>query len=166
MIALSPALHLLIAVSMAAPAAVPSACAADDLHCSARAFTSAARRATSDAERVEYLYFASRAYLALSEKSPQGPASSRDLCQAKHLIEKAVALPATELRERVTKTRQETRTRLTREHIRCHQPTPRAKDDRRLVDAPAVAASATSPKPPPVASPAHPAEPTREPPPL
>lgn len=133
MIAVTPALHLLVAVSMAAPAVDPSACAADDLHCSARAFTSAARRAKSDAERVEYLYFASRAYLALSEQPPQSPASSRDLCQAKQLIDQAVALPATELRDRVTKSRQETRTRLKNGNIRCHQPASRAKDDQPLV---------------------------------
>ena len=133
MIAVTPALYLLVAVSMAAPTADPSACAADDLQCSARAFTSAARHAKSDAERVEYLYFASRTYLALSERSPQSPASSRDLCQAKQLIDQAAALPATELRERVTTSRQETRTRLKKENIRCHQPKPRTKDDQPLV---------------------------------
>ncbi len=132
MIAVTPALHLLVAVSMAAPVD-PSACAADDLHCSARAFTSAARRAKSDAERVEYLYFASRAYLALSEKPPQSPASARDLCQAKQLIDQAVALPATELRDRVTKSRQETRTKLKDGNIRCHPPGSRPKDDQPLV---------------------------------
>ena len=133
MIAVTPALHLLVAVSMVAPAVDPSACAADDLHCSARAFTSAARRAKSDAERVEYLYFASRAYLALSEKPPQSPASSRDLCQAKQLIDQAVALPATELRDRVTKSSRETRTKLKDGNIRCHQPKSRAKEDQALV---------------------------------
>ena len=133
MIAVTPALHLLIAVSMAAHTVDTSACAADDLHCSARAFTSAARRAKSDAERVEYLYFASRAYLALSAKPPQSPASSRDLCQAKQLIDQAVALPATELRDRVTKSSQETRTKLKNGNIRCHQPKSRAKDDQSLV---------------------------------
>ena len=133
MIAVTPALHLIIAASMAASTVDPSACAADDLNCSARAFTSAARRAKSDAERVEYLYFASRAYLALSEKPPQSTASSRDLCKAKQLIDQAIALPATELRDRVTKSSHETRTKLKNGNIRCHQPRPRAKDDQSLV---------------------------------
>ncbi len=133
MITVTPALHLLVAVSMVAPPVDPSACAADDLHCSARAFTSAARHAKSDAERVEYLYFASRAYLALSAKPPQIPGSSRDLCHAKQLLDQAAALPATELRERVTKSRQETRTRLEQENIRCHPPKSRATDHQPLL---------------------------------
>ena len=133
MIAVTPALHLLIVLSMAQPTVDPSPCAANDLHCSARAFTASARRAKSDAERVEYLYFAHRAYLALSEESPKGPVSSRELCQAKQLIEQAAALPTTELRERVIKSRKATRTRLKREHVRCKQPKQQAKNDLPLV---------------------------------
>ena len=159
MIAVTHALHLLVAVSMAAPSVAPSACAADDLHCSARAFTSAARRAKSDAERVEYLYFASRAYLALSEKPPQSPASSRDLCQAKQLIDQAVGLPATELRDRVTKSRQETRTKLKNGNIRCHPPKSRAKDDQPLV---ALAGPQAKLQDPPQLLPVTPSDPNGE----
>lgn len=132
MIAVTPALHLVVGLSMALPTVDPSACATEDLHCSARAFASSARQATSDAERVEYLYFANRAYLALAETSPKGPVLSSDLCRAKQLIEQAAALPATDLRERVIKSRNETRTKLKRENVRC-KPKQQAKDDLPLV---------------------------------
>ena len=112
-------IHLLVALSMAAPAGAPAACAADDLHCSAPAFAAKARRAESDVERVEYLYFANRAYLALAEQPPKGHVPSRDLCQAKQLIEQALALPATQLRGRVVESRRETLARLTEHKVRC-----------------------------------------------
>ncbi len=128
MIAATPALHLLVALSMAAPAGT-TACAADDLHCSAPAFAAKARRAESDAERVEYLYFANRAYLALAEQPPAGHVPSRDLCQAKQLIEQALALPATQLRGRVVESRRETLARLTERKVRCKKSKPVQKDD-------------------------------------
>jgi len=129
MITATSALHLLVALSMAAPAGTPSACAADDLHCSAPAFAAKARRAESDAERVEYLYFANRAYLALAEQPPTGHVPSRDLCQAKQLIEQALALPATQLRGRVVESRRETLARLTEHKVRCKKSKPVQKDD-------------------------------------
>jgi hypothetical protein len=132
MITATPALHLLVALSTAAPAGT-TACAADDLHCSAPAFAAKARRAESDAERVEYLYFANRAYLALAEQPPTGHVPSRDLCQAKQLIEQALALPATQLRGRVVESRRETLARLTEHKVRCKKSQPGQKD------APAVA---------------------------
>lgn len=127
MITATPALHLLVALSMAAPAGT-TACAADDLHCSAPAFAAKARRAESDAERVEYLYFANRAYLALAEQPPTGHVPSRDLCQAKLLIEQALALPATQLRGRVVESRRETLARLTEHKVRCKKSQPGQKD--------------------------------------
>ncbi len=128
MITATPALHLLVALSMAAPAGT-TACAADDLHCSAPAFAAKAQRAESDAERVEYLYFANRAYLALAEQPPTGHVPSRDLCQAKQLIEQALALPATQLRGRVVESRRETLARLTEHKVRCKKSKPVQKDD-------------------------------------
>ena len=128
MITATPALHLLVALSMAAPAGT-TACAADDLHCSAPAFAAKARHAESDAERVEYLYFANRAYLALAEQPPTGHVPSRDLCQAKLLIEQALALPATQLRGRVVESRRETLARLTEHKVRCKKSKPVQKDD-------------------------------------
>ena len=136
MTVLTPALHLLIALSIAAPLpADPSDCAADDLQCSARTFSAAARRAPSKAKQVEYLYFAHRSYLALSE-SP-GRVLSRDLCQAHRLVQKALALPATPLRPRVVESSRETLTRLTTKKIVC---TP-AKLQKGNDDPPAVAVS-------------------------
>ena len=129
MMTVTPALHLLVAASLAAPAVDPSACAADDLRCSARASTAAARRARSDEERVEYLYFASRAYLALSEQASASPARSRELCQAQRLIDQAIALPATELRGRILRSSQETRARLKEWKIGCRPPKGRANDE-------------------------------------
>ena len=105
----SPALHLLVTLAIAtSPPAAPSACAADDLPCSAPAFAAAARRATSNAQRVQYLYFAHRAYLALSDKPPKGRVASRDLCQAHRLLKQALALPATPLRGRIVDSERET----------------------------------------------------------
>lgn len=147
MIAVTPALHLLVALSIAAPVD-PSACAAEDLHCSAPALAAAARRAGSDVERVEYLYFANRAYLALAEKSPVGPESSRDLCKAKQLIDQAVALPATELRGRVVESRRATMSRLTEKQIQCRRPKEGQRDE-----APLVALADTEPPAPLLTSP-------------
>ena len=127
MIAVTPAVHLLVALSMAAPVVDPAACAADDLHCSAPAYAAAAVRAESDVERVEYLYFATRAYLALSEKPPKG--SARDLCRAKRLIEQAAALPATQLRGRVIESRRETLARITEHEVRCKKRKQARHDD-------------------------------------
>ena len=124
MITVTPALHLLVALAMAAPTSTPSACAADDLHCSAPAFAAKAQRAESDEERVEYLYFATRAYLALADQPPKGHVLSRDLCQAKLLIEQALALPATELRKRVVESRRETLARLTEQKVQCKRSKP------------------------------------------
>ena len=129
MIAATPVLHLLVALSMAAPAGTRTACAADDLHCSAPAFAAKARRAKSDVERVEYLYFANRAYLALAEQPPKGHVPSRDLCQAKQLIEQALALPATQLRGRVVESRRQTLARLTESKVRCKKSKPGQQDD-------------------------------------
>ena len=118
MTVLTPALHLIIVLSIAAPSpADPSDCAADDLQCSARTFSAAARRAPSKAKQVEYLYFAHRSYLALSESPGRVP--SRDLCQAHRLIQKALALPATPLRPRVVESSRETLARLTTKKIVC-----------------------------------------------
>ena len=161
MTVLTPALHLLIALSIAAPLpADPSDCAADDLQCSARTFSAAARRAPSKAKQVEYLFFAHRSYLALSESPGRVPA--RDLCQAHRLVQKALALPATPLRSRLEESRRETLARLTTKAIVC-SPAKRPK-----VDAPpAVAVSEPPPDPgdlltsvsaPPTASPDTPAE--------
>ena len=136
MTVLTPALHLLIALSIAAPLpADPSDCAADDLQCSARTFSAAARRAPSKAKQVEYLFFAHRSYLALSESPGRVP--SRDLCQAHRLVQKALALPATPLRPRVVESSRETLTRLTTKKIVC---TP-AKRQKGGDDPPAVAVS-------------------------
>ncbi len=122
-------------MSIAAPLpADPSDCAADDLQCSARTFSAAARRAPSKAKQVEYLYFAHRSYLALSE-SPGG-VPSRDLCQAHRLVQKALALPATSLRPRLEESRRETLARLTTKAIVC-TPAKRPKGD----EPPAVAVS-------------------------
>jgi hypothetical protein len=133
MIAVTPALHLLVALSLAAPAVDPSTCAAEDLRCSAPAFAAAARRAGSDAERVEYLYFATRAYLALAEKSSVASASSRDLCKAKQLIDQAVKLPVTELRGRVVESRRVTLSRLTAQQVQCKRPKEGKKHDAPIV---------------------------------
>ncbi len=139
MIVLTPTLHLLIAVSIAAPLpADPSDCAADDLQCSARTFSAAARRAPSKVKQVEYLYFAHRSYLALSES--QGGVPSRDLCHARRLVHQALALPATSLRPRLEESRRETLARLTTKAIVCTL-AKRPKGD----DPPAVAVS----EPPP-----------------
>jgi hypothetical protein len=125
----SPALHLLVALAIAAsPPADPSACAADDLQCSAPAFAAAARRATSNAQRVQYLYFAHRAYLALSDKQPKGRVASRDLCQAHRLLEQALALPETPLRGRIVASERETLARLTHKKVQCKAPKPGNKD--------------------------------------
>ncbi len=125
----SPALYLLAALAIAtSPPADPSTCAADDLQCSAPAFAAAARRATSDAQRVQYLYFAHRAYLALSDKPPKGRVASRDLCQAHRLLEQALALPATPLRGRIVDSERETLARLTTKKIQCKAPKPGNKD--------------------------------------
>jgi len=134
MTVLTPALHLLIALSIAAPPpADPSDCAADDLQCSARTFSAAARRAPSKAKQVEYLFFAHRSYLALSESPGRVP--SRDLCKAHRLIQQALTLPATPLRPRVVESSRETLTRLTTKKIVC---TP-AKRQKGSEEAPAVA---------------------------
>ena len=118
MTVLTPALYLLIALSIAAPLpADPSDCAADDLQCSARTFSARARHAPSKAKQVEYLYFAHRSYLALSESPGRVP--SRDLCQAHRLVQKALALPATPLRPRVVESSRETLARLTTKKIVC-----------------------------------------------
>ena len=125
----SPALHLLAALAIAtSPPADPSTCAADDLQCSAPAFAAAARRATSDAQRVQYLYFAHRAYLALSDKPPKGRVASRDLCQAHRLLEQALALPETPLRGRIVDSERETLARLTTKKVQCKAPKPGNKD--------------------------------------
>ena len=125
----SPALHLLAALAIAtSPPADPSTCAADDLQCSAPAFAAAARRATSDAQRVQYLYFAHRAYLALSDKPPKGRVASRDLCQAHRLLEQALALPETPLHGRIVDSERETLARLTRKKVQCKAPKPGHKD--------------------------------------
>lgn len=121
MIAGSSALSLLVALSLAVSPGDPSACAADDLQCSASAYAAAARRASSDAERVEYLYFASRAYLALAKKSPGSP-STRELCKAKRLIDQALALPTTELRERLVESRRSTLSRISEQQVECRRP--------------------------------------------
>ena len=135
MIILTPTLHLLVALSIAAPLpADPSDCAADDLRCSARTFSAAARRAPSKAKQVEYLYFAHRSYLALSES--RGGVPSSDLCQAHRLVQKALALPATSLRPRLEESRRETLARLTTKEIMC-TPAKRPKGD----EPPAVAVS-------------------------
>ena len=136
MTVLTPALHLLIALSIAAPLpADPSDCAADDLQCSARTFSAAARRAPSKAKQVEYLFFAHRSYLALSESPGRVP--SRDLCKAHRLIQQALTLPATPLRPRVVESSRETLTRLTTKKIVC-TPAKRQKGGEEL---PAVAVS-------------------------
>ena len=125
----SSALHLLVGLAIAtSPPADPSTCAADDLQCSAPAFAAAARRATSDAQRVQYLYFAHRAYLALSDKPPKGHVPSRDLCQAHRLIEQALAFPSTPLRGRIVDSERETLTRLTNKKIQCKAPRPGKKE--------------------------------------
>jgi hypothetical protein len=125
----SPALHLLAALAIAtSPPADPSTCAADDLQCSATAFAAAARRATSDAQRVQYLYFAHRAYLALSDKPRKGRVASRDLCQAHRLLEQALALPETPLRGRIVDSERETLARLTTKKVQCKAPKPGNKD--------------------------------------
>lgn len=125
----SPALHLLVALAIASsPPADPSTCAADDLQCSAPAFAAAARRATSDAQRVQYLYFAHRAYLALSDKPPKGRVASRDLCQAHRLLEQALALPETPLHGRIVDSERETLARLTTKKVQCKAPKPGNKD--------------------------------------
>jgi hypothetical protein len=125
----SPALHLLAALAIAtSPPADPSTCAADDLQCSAPAFAAAARRATSDAQRVQYLYFAHRAYLALSDKPRKGRVASRDLCQAHRLLEQALALPETPLRGRIVDSERETLARLTTKKVQCKAPKPGHKD--------------------------------------
>ncbi|MBL8973578.1 MAG: hypothetical protein JNK56_23520 [Myxococcales bacterium] len=125
----SPALHLLAALAIAtSPPADPSTCAADDLQCSAAAFAAAARRATSGAQRVQYLYFAHRAYLALSDKPPKGRVASRDLCQAHRLLEQALALPVTPLRERIVDSERETLARLTHKKVQCKAPKSGTKD--------------------------------------
>jgi len=138
MTVLTPALHLLIALSIAAPLpADPSDCAADDLQCSARTFSAAARRATSKAKQVEYLFFAHRSYLALSESPGRVP--SRDLCKAHRLIQQALTLPATPLRPRMVESSRETLTRLTTKKIVC---TP-AKRQKSGDEPPTVAVSET-----------------------
>ena len=125
----SPALHLLAALAIATSSpADPSTCAADDLQCSAPAFAAAARRATSDAQRVQYLYFAHRAYLALSDKPPKGRVASRDLCQAHRLLEQALALPETPLRGRIVDSERETLARLTTKKVQCKAPKSGGKD--------------------------------------
>jgi|JI6StandDraft_1071083.scaffolds.fasta_scaffold02799_2 hypothetical protein len=125
----SPALHLLAALAIATSSpADPSTCAADDLQCSAPAFAAAARRATSDAQRVQYLYFAHRAYLALSDKPPKGRVASRHLCQAHRLLEQALALPETPLRRRIVDSERETLARLTTKQVQCKAPRPGHKD--------------------------------------
>jgi hypothetical protein len=125
----SPALHLLAALAIATSSpADPSTCAADDLQCSATAFAAAARRATSDAQRVQYLYFAHRAYLALSDKPRKGRVASRDLCQAHRLLEQALALPETPLRGRIVDSERETLARLTTKKVQCKAPKPGIKD--------------------------------------
>ena len=134
MTVLTPALYLLIALSIAAPLpADPADCAADDLQCSARTFSAQARRAPSKAKQVEYLYFAHRSYLALSESPGRVP--SRDLCQAHRLVQEALALPATPLRMHVVESSRETLARLTKKKIVC---TP-AKRQKSNDDPPAVA---------------------------
>ncbi len=136
MTVLTPALHLLIALSIAAPPpADPSDCAADDLQCSARTFSARARHAPSKAKQVEYLYFAHRSYLALSESPGRVP--SRDLCQAHRLVQKALALPATPLRTRVVESSRETLARLTSKKIVCTPP----KREKGGDEPPAVAVS-------------------------
>ncbi|MBL8975950.1 MAG: hypothetical protein JNK56_35430 [Myxococcales bacterium] len=125
----SPALHLLAALAIATSSpADPSTCAADDLQCSAPAFAAAARRATSDAQRVQYLYFAHRAYLALSDKPRKGRVASRDLCQAHRLLGQALALPATPLRDRIVASERETLARLTTKKVQCKAPKSGTKD--------------------------------------
>jgi hypothetical protein len=125
----SPALHLLAALAIAtSPPADPSTCAADDLPCSATAFAAAARRATSDAQRVQYLYFAHRAYLALSDKPRKGRVASRDLCQAHRLLEQALALPETPLRGRIVDSERETLARLSTKKVQCKAPKSGNKD--------------------------------------
>ena len=125
----SPALHLLaaLAITTSSPAD-PSTCAADDLQCSATAFAAAARRATSDAQRVQYLYFAHRAYLALSDKPRKGRVASRDLCQAHRLLKQALALPETPLRGRIVTSERETLARLTTKKVQCKAPKSGIKD--------------------------------------
>lgn len=121
MIACTPVVHLVVALSMAAPVqADPRSCAAEDLRCSARAFAAAARHAESDVQRVQYLYFAHRAHLGLAEEAPEGHA--HDLCHAKRLIEQALALPATSLRARVVESERVTLARLSAKQIQCKTP--------------------------------------------
>jgi hypothetical protein len=143
----SPALHLLaaLAITTSSPAD-PSTCAADDLQCSATAFAAAARRATSDAQRVQYLYFAHRAYLALSDKPRKGHVASRDLCQAHRLLEQALALPETPLRGRIVTSERETLARLTTKKVQCKAPKPGIKD-RPIVAAAALRSDAATNEP-------------------
>ena len=109
MIASTSALHLFVAVAIAAPVPVdPTSCAADDPLCSARAYADAARRAESNEQRVRYLYYAHRAYVA-----------SRDLCHAKLLIEQALALPPTSLRPRVVSSERETLVEIAEGNVQC-----------------------------------------------
>ena len=143
----SPALHLLaaLAITTSSPAD-PSTCAADDLQCSATAFAAAARRATSDAQRVQYLYFAHRAYLALSDKPRKGRVASRDLCQAHRLLKQALALPETPLRGRIVTSERETLARLTTKKVQCKAPKPGIKD-RPIVAAAALRSDAATDEP-------------------
>ncbi|HEY0136828.1 MAG TPA: hypothetical protein VGB85_22255, partial [Nannocystis sp.] len=87
-------------------------------------------------DRVEYLYFAHRAYLALAKKAPAS--ATHDLCKAKQLIDQALALPGTELRERLVASRQETLSRLTEQRAQCRQPSKARKNVALAAPRPAV----------------------------
>lgn len=100
------AVHLLVAATLAAPAPRdPQACRADDLRCTGQAYEDQARHTDDPERRVYNLYAAHRAYLGLAKTSADSEQNRRDLCHARTLIERALALPATNLRAAVVRSR-------------------------------------------------------------
>lgn len=114
---MSGALHLVVAVALAASpvAPDPSACPADDLRCMGTAYVASARLAKSGEERAQYLYSAHRAFLRLFDRSQEGS----DLCQAHELIRQARRGPTGELGERLAASERETLSRLRSSGIEC-----------------------------------------------
>lgn len=156
MIVQAPALHLILVMSMATPAPPdPSACAANDLRCTGHANAEAARLAETSEQRVNHLYRAHRAYLALANKGPE-PQRVQDLCRAHELIQQARELPPTAIDARVVDSDQKTQARLAAEGVECRGGKRVRRGAPRRVALAAAPAPVQDTKPPRATDPADP----------
>ena len=159
------ALHTLAAfviLGSAAPSQATADCDPTDHGCKARRSELRAASAIEPDHRATYLRSAHLSYLSLFEKT----GDVRDLCSARRAFDASLAIKGQSADERA-------RTRRLRGELVAYEkksttPCEGVKKRQRVSrsDAPIVAASATSPAPPLVVSPAHKADSTNETPPL